>query len=194
MSKADLNMIKEWGMTIENITSKKMKEQIMAGGNNLTQSTGKPKIAVWTKKVVDKLDKLVNKKDRIKIMEKCGYNCSKVNSRVIDNILKKRKKFDTLEDFLRAEEKNPHPGTKLEYKGNIIYQYYTPGNFTRPMRCYCSLFRGLPKEQKVSITYCHCSKAFVSKYWEAILEKPVKVELLESAISGSQVCKFAIYI
>jgi hypothetical protein len=194
MSKTDLTMIKQWGISIENCAGKKIRERIMEGSNNLSQSTAKPKIAAWCKGVVEKLDELVNKKDRMKIMEQCGYNCSMVNSRVIDNALKRRNKFPTLEEFLKAEVKKPMPGTRLEYNGDVIYQCYTPSSFTRPMRCYCSLFRGLPQEERVSITYCHCSKAFVSKYWEAIVEKPVKVELLESAISGSQVCTFAVYM
>jgi hypothetical protein len=41
---------------------------------------------------------------------------------------------------------------------------------------------------------CNCSKGFVEKYWEAILQKPAKVDLLRSAISGSKECTFAIHL
>jgi len=57
------------------------------------------------------------------------------------------------------------------------------------MRCYCGLFRELPTEET-----CNCSKGFVEKYWEAVLQKPVKVDLLQSAISGAKECKFAIHL
>ncbi|MBN1798263.1 MAG: hypothetical protein JW822_06785, partial [Spirochaetales bacterium] len=193
-SKTDLDMIKQWGISIERVAGKKTRERIMDGSDNLRQSTAKPDIAAWCKGAVEKMDKLVDEQHRIKIMEQCGHNCSLVNSRVIENALKRRKKFHNLVEFLKAEFKKPLPGTKLEYEGNVIYQYYTPGSYSTPMRCYCSLFRKLPREQQVSITYCHCSRAFVAKYWEAVLGKPVKVEVLESAISGSRVCKFAVYI
>jgi hypothetical protein len=85
-------------------------------------------------------------------------------------------------------------GTKLTREGNIMYQFYTPQAFTTPMRCYCSLFRGLPTEDTVSYTYCNCSKGFVEKYWEAVIQKPVKVDLLQSAISGAKECMFAIHL
>ena len=194
MSKTDLDMITQWGISIENVAGKKTRERIMEGSDTFRQSTAKTHIAAWCKGVVEKLDRLVNEKNRIKIMEKCGENCSLVNRRVIDNALKKRKKYASLEEFLKAEVKNPMPGTRLEYNGNVVYQFYTPGNYSTPMRCYCSLFRKLPREQQVSATYCNCSRAFVSKFWEAVVGKPVKVNLLESAISGSEVCKFAVYI
>jgi predicted hydrocarbon binding protein len=56
------------------------------------------------------------------------------------------------------------------------------------------LFRQLPTEDNVSITYCNCSRGFVEKYWEAVLQKPVKVDLLKSAISGAEECTFAIHL
>jgi hypothetical protein len=93
-----------------------------------------------------------------------------------------------------AEEENPMKGTKLVRAGSILYQYYTPQAFTRPMRCYCGLLKGLPTEDTVSLTYCNCGKGFVEKYWEAVLQKPVKVDLLQSAISGAKECKFAIHL
>jgi predicted hydrocarbon binding protein len=62
------------------------------------------------------------------------------------------------------------------------------------MRCYCGLLRALPEGETVSKTYCNCSKGFVEKYWEAVLQKPVKVDVLQSAVSGASECKFAIHI
>ena len=127
-------------------------------------------------------------------MQNCGYNCARKNSKVIERALSRRKKYASIEDFLTAEQKNPPKGTKLAHKGNILYQTYAPQMFTRPMRCYCSLFRQLPIGETVSLTYCNCSKGFVEKYWEAIFHKNVKVDLLQSAISGAKECIFAIHL
>jgi hypothetical protein len=128
-------------------------------------------------------------------MQNCGYNCAKKNHKVIERAVARRKKYSSVDDFLEAEQRNPMKGTKLAREGNIIYQSYTPQTFTRPMRCYCSLFREFPIEDTVSLTYCNCSKGFVEKYWEAVLQKPVKVDLLlQSAISGAKECMFAIHL
>ena len=127
-------------------------------------------------------------------MQKCGYNCAKKNSRVIQRAVDRRKKYADIGDFLVAEQKNPPKGTRLVREGNNIFQTYVPQSFTRPMRCYCSLLRQLPADEKVSMTYCNCGRGFVEKYWEAILQKPVKVDLLCSAVSGSNECKFVIHL
>jgi predicted hydrocarbon binding protein len=37
-----------------------------------------------------------------------------------------------------------------------------------------------------------CSVGFVKSLWEQVLEKPVKVSLIRSAISGSDECEFKI--
>ena len=44
----------------------------------------------------------------------------------------------------------------------------------------------------MSRTYCHCSKAFVRTLWEAVLGRPVAVELVSSALSGASECEFEI--
>jgi len=62
------------------------------------------------------------------------------------------------------------------------------------MRCYCGLLRGLPEDENVSRTYCYCSEGFVKEFWENVLERPVKVELLQSALSGASECQFAIHL
>ena len=85
-------------------------------------------------------------------------------------------------------------GTKRVREGNVLYQYYVPKTYAKSLRCYCGLLRGLPADETVSITYCNCSKGFVKKFWESVLERPVKVELMQSAVSRAEECKFAIYL
>ena len=103
-------------------------------------------------------------------MNNCGFNCAKVNNRVIKKAFERRRKFNTVEDFLKAEQENPQKGTRIELKGNQLLHVYTPQSFSHPMRCYCGLLRGLPKDVTASKTFCHCSEGFVKKYWETILE------------------------
>ncbi|MEW5871125.1 MAG: hypothetical protein AB1894_17755 [Chloroflexota bacterium] len=107
---------------------------------------------------------------------------------------RRRGKFESEGEFLEAELRKPPTGTRLERQGEILYQYYTPGLFTHPMRCYCSLLRGLAPGDSASLTYCQCSRAFVQTYWQAALGRPVQVDLLETCIAGAQACKFAIHL
>jgi predicted hydrocarbon binding protein len=194
MGKRDIDMIIGIGESIENFAGKAIRDSVMEGSEKISSNTGKVQVAEWVKEAMNKLDKMTDKKVRIQIMENCGYNCSAVNKGVIEKAKAKRKKYKSIEEFLKIEQLNPMTGTRLERKGNVLHQFYTPKSYTRPMRCYCSLLSGLPENQKVSLTYCHCSKGFVKKFWEGVLERDVKVKLIKSVASGAQECEFAIYL
>jgi predicted hydrocarbon binding protein len=74
---------------------------------------------------------------------------------------------------------------KLVREGNILYSIKTEG-------CDCGWVRAT--KTPVSSTFCLCAKGYIKKYFEAVFQRPVKVELLKSAVCGDEVCKFAIYL
>jgi hypothetical protein len=191
---AQLGVLIAMEKCLEEVAGKSIAEQVMQGSEEITENTDKKKTALWVKNAIEKLNALADERTRVQVMRNCGYNCAKKNHKVIERAVARREKYASVDNFLDAEEKKPPKGTKLAREGNILYQTYTPSSFTRPMRCYCSLFRQLPEEDIVSLTYCNCSKGFVEKYWEAILQRPVKVNMLRSAISGSKECTFAIHL
>ncbi len=194
MGKRDPDMIRGIGENIESFAGKEIRSKVMEGSEKISPGTNKKKVAEWVKEAIYKLDKLADKKVSSEIMENCGYNCSIINKRVIDRAKARRNKYENIEKFLEAEISSPMPGTRLERKGNVLHQFYTPRSYSTPMRCYCSLLRGLPDDQKVSITYCNCSRGFVKKFWEGVLERTVEVELIKSSVSGAKECEFAIHL
>ena len=192
MAKTKHGMLVVLEKNIEVLAGKSVAKNVMEGSEKITERTDKRKIAEWVKNAIEKLDASVSEDAKIRIMENCGYNCANVNKKVIQRAKARLSKFRSMDEFLAAEQRKPMSGTRLVREGNTLTQFYTPRAFTRPMRCYCSLFRGLPDNEKVSRTYCNCSKGFVKKFWEGVFEKPVKVDLVQSAISGASECKFVI--
>lgn len=186
--------IQEIGQTVERLAGEEIAQQVMAGSEAIKASTKPPKVAAWVKGAMERLDTLTAEPVRAQIMIECGYNCAIANGGVIQRAQARRRKFATNEAFLEAEQQNPPAGTRLVLDGNTLYQYYMPRAFRHPMRCYCSLLRGLPDDQTTSLTYCYCSQGFVQKYWEGVLEQPVSVEIVESAVSGADECKFVIHL
>lgn len=192
MGSDNIGMIEQLYGTIEQFAGKDAAERIMNGFKQMTAETPRRDMAQWVKAAIDRLDAEVDEQTVVRIMESCGRNCSEKNHSVIKTYLLKRNKFNSVDEFIDAEVQNPMLGTKLERDGDTLYHVYTPKSFSPPLRCYCALFNELPIEEKVSSTYCTCSKAFVKKIWEAVLEKPVEVELQESVISGGKTCRFKI--
>ena len=139
--------------------------------------------AKWVKGAMERLDALVDEETRCQLMENCGGMCAGVNKREIDEAKERRKKYKTIDKFLEAEERVQ----RIVREGDILYQYYyRPG-------CACGLVNKLPAGENISMTYCHCSAGFLKAYWEQVLERPVKVEVINSIISGAKECKFAIH-
>jgi hypothetical protein len=185
-------MIEQFGHDVEVIAGEEVRRRVMAGMEDLTPKSKPQVIALWISEAIERLDTAATEGVPVKVMENCGVNCAHVNRTPIERGKARRSKHATEEDFLAAEIRKPQAGTHLERDGNILYQIYTPATWSRPMRCYCGLMRGLPEGVQVSRTYCHCSKAFVRTYWSEVLGRPVEVEVLETAIGGSTECRFKI--
>ena len=194
MTKKDVAMVQRMAMHLGPLAGDEMRNKVMEGSEQITANSSEKELIDWVKGTMRRLDKLVDEKTRIQLMENCGYDCSSVNKGFIERGKARRRKYRTIDQFLEAEQRKPPRGTRLVREGKLLYQYYTPYAYAKSLRCYCSLLRGLPANEKVSLTYCHCSKGFVKKFWEAILERPLKVELLQSAVSGAKECKFAIHL
>jgi hypothetical protein len=194
MAKSKLGMIEELGHQVERTAGAKIRSQVMAGAEALTPKTSGEDISLWVRDAIARLDAHTSEEMRIKIMETCGYNCTRHNFSIIARAKARRAKFDNEAAFLVAERLKPQAGTRLELEGNILIQTYVPQSFTHPMRCYCGLLRDLPTDEQVSPTYCKCSRAFVQTYWSEILGRSVEVKILETAVTGSKECKFRIMI
>ena len=186
--------LKELKIIINRVAGDKAAENIMQNSESLGKNTKPQKIALWVKDSIERMDKILSEETRNRIMNECGHNCAHVNSKLLNMAAKRRAKYDTFQEFIEAESKKPPKGMKVEFKDNIIDFYYTPKEYGRGMRCYCGLLRSLPADQTVSNTYCNCSKGFVEAYWMKVTGKPVDVELIESAVSGSDRCRFKVKI
>jgi hypothetical protein len=189
-----LKQIDELERNVHRLAGAEAGKIVMEGREKVTASSSPLIMARWVKGAMERLDRLVDNETRIRIMENCGYNCALVNKSVIQRAKTRRKKHKSVDEFLESEQRKPPAGMRMTREGDLIYQFYTPSSFSRPMRCYCSLLRGLLTNDIVSATYCHCGKAFAQRYWENILERPVKVDLLQSCVSGAKECKFAIHL
>ncbi len=85
--------------------------------------------------------------------------------------------------------------TKIPY---LAKQYLseTDEKKKRYYYCHCPWVREalLKEDQPVDPIFCNCSGGYYKNFWEAVLDQPVKVELLESVLKGDEVCKFALHL
>jgi hypothetical protein len=174
------------------IAGAEIQSKVMEGREKLKPSSSAEKVAVWVKGAMDRLDAEASGAISQQVMLECGYYCSTINKSAIAKGKARRAKFSSVDEYIAAEEEHPSPGTRLVLDEEGIHQFYTPKHWSHPLRCYCSLVNGLPEGETISKTYCQCSRGFVQKFWEAVLERPVVVELGLTALTGSEECEFII--
>lgn len=95
------------------------------------------------------------------------------------------------------KKKNKIIATKIPKSGFLVeYMEESDQEKKKAHYCHCPRIRDVLKSPgvKISPTYCYCGAGFYKGIWEEILQKPVKVEVLESVLNGGDVCKIAIYL
>jgi predicted hydrocarbon binding protein len=85
---------------------------------------------------------------------------------------------------------------KIPKSGYLVeYMRETDPEKKRQYYCHCPRIRDVLKTAgTISLTYCYCGAGFYKGIWEEILQEPVEVEVLESALKGDDVCKIAVYL
>lgn len=83
-------------------------------------------------------------------------------------------------------------------KSGYIKNYFNTSNPVekRQIYCHCPRVRDSLKMPDLDIPeiYCYCGAGFYKGIWEEILQKPVKVKVLESVLRGGDVCKIEILL
>lgn len=130
----------------------------------------------WITSLMQKLDSQLDEQTRVKLMESCGRDCARRGAIRLAESCKGdvEKLVKTLAEYLGKENSY--------IEGSVIHLGYS--------KCLCDLVAEGP--ERLSDTYCICSRGWVLEMFETAAQKPVKVELLQSIKRGHPSCKFLI--
>jgi hypothetical protein len=83
--------------------------------------------------------------------------------------------------------------TKIPYQADL-YVHETDEVRRRYLYCHCPWAREsiLHPGAMVSARFCECSAGFEKQYWDAVLDEPVRVDVVLSVLQGDPVCEFAV--
>jgi len=184
---------------LDNKVGREIREKIMTGCEKLTKLDEKGK-AAWTKRMLDKLDRLVpDKKTRYEIMVFCSCQCA---DDLIEQFREEYKKSQDIDLLLEKMYKNPFYIRPVR-EGNVIYftkvahdvEGFEKAKTDEEKRyCYCHCDYIKAAVEKTSPTHCYCSSGWYKRIWEGILERRVRVEMVKSIMRGDDCCQFAVYI
>ena len=139
----------------------------------------------WISVALSQISLLEDKKG-INIIEKCGRECAKSHG-FLDKAKKIRNEVDDKNNidllFTRFKERINDNSPRLYKEGNVMYlEYHT---------CGCPLVNS----GKVTHSFfCNCTRGYTKERFEALFDKPVHVDIIESILRGNKICKQAITI
>ncbi|MHA2226163.1 MAG: hypothetical protein ACXAC8_13210 [Candidatus Hodarchaeales archaeon] len=168
--------------------------EFFAGGlrDKYTDSYKKPRENYMKTQDIDTFLKSVHE-ELITNLEKHHEEGSLFYTQEVDtSVIEYVKKDQTIEAGVRKGNKVII--TKIPY---MTKQYIETDSEKRKYYfCHCPWIREALKDesQPISPVFCHMSGGYYKNYWEAVLDQPVKVELLESVIQGDEVCKFSLHL
>lgn len=132
----------------------------------------------WICNLIDGLEKAVDEKTLIQILEACGRKCqSQSMIKKAKAIYKRSKDVDAFLNEFGETYKHLHREKDGPY---LVYP-----------KCYCSRVNKIPPGQ-LSAIYCNCSRGWAKALFEGALERPVEVLMQKSIIAGDNECRFKI--
>ena len=153
----------------------------------------KPREQFLKAKNIDDFLKLKHQ-DYVKALEKSHkegtlFYTQEVDQQVIDFV----KNDQSIETGIRKGNRviiNKTPYMIKQYLNEINEQK------KRYYYCHCPWVRAafLKEDQLIPPIFCNCSAGYFKNFWEAVLDQPVKVQLVSSVLEGDEKCKFALYL
>jgi predicted hydrocarbon binding protein len=132
----------------------------------------------WVKTLVGNMDRQLDEGTRVRLMELSGRACARQGAINTATACK-----GNLDKFLVAMKKWIGEDN-VRRDGNKIHLVYS--------KCLCPLVQS--GAEKLSDTYCNCSRGWLKEMYETVLGKPVDVQLTESIKRGGKACRFIVRI
>ncbi len=131
----------------------------------------------WITSLMESLDANVDDPTRTRLMLSAGRACAR-RSGILAQAQAAKGDLDKLVATMAK-----HVGQdNCRREGNVVRLRYP--------KCYCPIVAAGP--ERLSNTWCHCSRGWVHEVFETVAGKPVKVELTHSIKRGDPDCRFII--
>ena len=190
-------------------TSEAVKTEILNGQTKHPVEPTSESFSTWVCSAMDRLDALVQDKDtRRKIMQGCSSRIPVARLELLQEVYQQTGNLDCLIEFINHDTawRNPDYSEYLVRDGNRLFVTKTHQNpkdcdtadynaDLPALSCHCPHIQPAIRAQKsISPSFCLCGSGWYKHLWEAILEHPVRVEMLETGASGAAYCRFVIHL
>ena len=152
-----------------------------AGETSVSVDPEKQFVTGWLTDLFEAMDTQLSPEMKVKIMAGCGVGCFRRHSFKTDIARDGRGDLDKL---LAAMKRN----FEVWREGDLVHIRF--GKEVK--QCYCPVARLHPA--RPHDMHCECTRATQQAIFETALERPVRVEILESLRRGDKTCHFLAHV
>lgn len=220
----ELRWRNKFSKALDGVVGEDARRKVMEGAEVLMEESSSGEVIEWTREAMSRLEELTDEGERNEIMTECACQYPKerlehlrkkyaetgdlklVHGMLQEQFLTTTKGFLGLDEEQLENIKNWGWGVAGVLKGNTIIATKMPYEFHKYFEaaspeekryrfCHFQGVRGtMMKGETFPVIYCYCGAGFYKGIWEHILQRPVRVEVLESVLQGDDVCRIAIHL
>jgi hypothetical protein len=135
----------------------------------------------WLTDLFDSIDRELDAETKVRVMAGCGRGC--FNRFEFKQALAKEGK-GSVDKLIAACKKN----FEVWREGDLVHIRYGEIN----KQCYCPAAKYHPA--RANDIHCECTRATHQAIWETALDRPVRVEVVESVRRGGKTCHFIAHV
>ena len=185
--------------------------EVVAGHEALIDTFDAGKIRTWVLGAVDRLDEAVpDAQQRACILQNCAHHYPRVQLErmravydelgdlraLIDRLAKDDDLFPTK---IWLDESGERPLVYIERSvppwNREAYAATDDPVEKRYHACFCSMVKqAILDGEPISPSFCNCSGGWYVQMWEAILDRRLRIDVVESVLQGHDRCLFAVHV
>ena len=157
-----------------------VRQQILAGAEALTSKTPKPQRAAIFKTIMERMEAQLDPQTAVAVRVSCACKPA--------SFLKDARTLLTaapdIPAFLTAVSERRYLGSPLQYANSRI-----TGEFGF-RRCVCSKVSAF--KEPLPMLWCECCRGHLVWMYENLFDRPLRVELTETVITGGEECRYTV--
>jgi effector-binding domain-containing protein len=186
---------------LETVLGSEAKEDVLAPMNKLDIDTPADVRQKALCESLSILERMTNDEQQFEILSHCAHVFPVELIPPMRNLFKSTGDVDAVIDAMLS--KGGYYPKVMRREGSIIYSEKSPANPSafkeakndaerRRAYCFCPLIRDCIDDAPE--IFCNCSAGWPKQLWEGILERPLKIEIVQALTKGDDTCEFAIHL
>ena len=179
------------------------RQQVMAGIEQIEPESPQEAYTEWVRGAMDALDATTDDpEERYQVLSCCAHVFPEERIAHLRAIYERRGDID---DVLREMYRDPAWYEDPVRKGNVLHMRKVPFDpegyengatavERRRAYCHCAFVRPYLDQvpSRMSPTFCWCGSGWYRRLWEGLLDRPVKIEHVETLLNGNDGCTLTI--